>query len=338
MFFLLLLPLCSSQACPSYACAKQGDLSSGVCIGDVSGLFLVSSCTDLRESYCPPIFTLLNTTCTTPPIITNFAYPGEKCKQASDCKFGHCVNNFCFGQEYLSSCQVHGECNPGLRCDPGLLRCLNLFGPSDQGCASDYDCQPGMGCDLGFCRPYYSVADYNFVENCTDSTSDICRSGQCAYGMCIPGLHSQGTLPVQCGQNSDCRSVDLEDEGMVFYSSCACGYNEKGYAYCYLFMGDRPNVEFIRVRNEWLKANVSWNCNTVRRWEGNCMISHYKTAFAYRYLYYMYNAQQYPLLAGAQDCVTQIVFPSYYQSAQEVSGNGRYHAVLFLSLILNLLL
>lgn len=308
----------ASLNCPKFKCVSSGTLESGLCIGQSSGIYYISPCTDYQESYCPPEFGIQNVSCEIPPVLTHTKYPGEKCIQDTDCLYGTCTQNVCLGQSLYSNCQAYGECNPGLKCPSGNGKCVPLGSTTDT-CDSDYDCLPDLGCDDGYCKPYYSVNNGEWINNCTDGESNICKSGQCLYGYCIEGLKSQN-VPMGCGGQSDCVSFDLKDEGIEFFTNCTCGYNTKGQSYCYLFPGDDPYVEYIKIRKQWIDIGVMNKCNTIRRWSFDCMVSQYKKSFAMEYIYKEIRALYYPMIYGMDDCVGQVAYNQYYQADQSINN------------------
>ena len=307
--------------CSIYKCAKP-DASSNVCIGEDSNIYYLSPCIDILNSYCPPEFDLINVTCTTPPSKSYTAYPGEKCSQNTDCLYGFCNQGFCYGQDFGGDCSSHGECNPGYRCDPGLMKCIFLIDSTSNGCITDYDCAVDMGCDEGYCIKYYSVASKNWINNCTNSISNICESGQCLYGLCIDPLTSYQKTPIQCGSEYDCMSLNLIDNGIKVYSNCTCGFGNKGYSYCYLFPGDKEYQIMLKLRKQLIKSNIAENCNTIRRWTKECILSQGSPSFAIEFEYATYNALYYPMLHDAEDCVLQVAFSDYYQDLEKLKNYG----------------
>ena len=333
---LLLIPAISAVLdCPKFVCSDSSSVSSTQCIGEDSNIYYLSPCQDLKNSYCPPQFILQNITCTTPPSTLNTAFPGESCTFNQDCLYGTCNNNQCYGQDYGGDCTNHGECNPGLRCDPGLFKCNILMDSTSPGCVSDFDCLPNMGCDAGYCVNYYSVPNGQWVNNCTNSLSSMCESGQCLYGLCISPLRSALQLPMLCSSQFQCVSKDLKQDGIEVYTNCTCGYGTKGNSYCRLFPGDRPYQKMLEARKEWIQTNISENCNTLRRWKKECILSHGSSSFAVLYEYLTMAAMNYPLLQEAESCVIQIVYSDYYQDLEEL--NSYAEAVMVAGIIFNFL-
>lgn len=320
MLWVLMVSLTyGQQTCYKYKCAESGQLSSGVCLSRSNGNVYLAECTDYTNSYCPTSFTATtNSSCTTPPPSVAFAYPGEVCTQASDCKYGSCVNNFCFGQEMLSDCDVHGECNPGFQCANGLGRCFPLLEQGDSGCETEFDCSYNMTCDNGNCVPYFSKKSDSWIFNCTNYQSDACESGQCIFGYCVNAGKTKGGYPRKCSTQTDCYSDEYENQGIKLYTNCSCGLNPDGYGYCNLFPGDSYYKEFIDIKKEWISKNLLSKCNTVRRFSRNCMTSHYTKSFAYEFEYKMYRALYYQFIYGADSCVLKLMVPDYYKDYEEV--------------------
>ena len=167
--------------------------------------------------------------------------------------------------------------------------------------------------------------------------SNICQSGQCLYGLCIPGLHSANKLPMMCENIYDCKALDYSEYGIQLYSNCTCGFGTSGNSYCFLFPGDEPYLKLIGTRIEWINTNISLSCNTARRWEKQCIMSHYTNSFATNFEYVTYNALNYPLLQDTQDCVLEVVYNSYYQDYLYMNSYANWvviKVILFTSLII----
>lgn len=321
-WLLMAKSIAAIYTCSQYQCASSGVLTSGTCIGISSNVYYLSTCSDYSLTYCPVEFTIYNISCTVPPAATGTSYPGEACSGNSDCVYNRCFQGYCAGQNYGGTCRDNSECNPGYRCDPGLKRCTTLFNSNVSGCVNDYDCQTNMGCDYNQCRPYFSVDNGDWVNNCTNSVSNICKSGQCLYGRCIAALKSSSATPMLCGGPYDCYTSDLASEGITLYTNCTCGYGSQGNSYCYLFPGDKEYSNMLSYMKEWLSMNVSQNCNTLRRWNRECVLSYASTSFALNYDYAVFTGANYPLIQDMQDCAVNLIFNSYYQDISYINSES----------------
>jgi hypothetical protein len=75
------------------------------------------------------------------------------------------------------------------------------------------------------------------VPNLQVGTANVlCESGMAMYShsqrswVCETAPYSLSAVPTECYYNSDCR---YEFRGSVEQTSCKCGYNPDGKAYCY---------------------------------------------------------------------------------------------------------
>lgn len=153
-------PVLGSLACLKYVCNEKLAINPSTCIYYGGESYYMQSCTNSPNFYCPPVFNLLNQTCTTPPDPTyQSAFPGEFCSSDSWCKFGTCQDYSCVAQEFGAGCSSNGECNPGLRCSN--QKCVKQLQIGEQGCINDYDCVNNAGCDINVCMGYYSVQNGN---------------------------------------------------------------------------------------------------------------------------------------------------------------------------------
>jgi hypothetical protein len=215
-----------AQSCFIYRCNTKLVLDQGQCAYFEGNSFLLETCDE--GYYCPASASLeTNFTCTPLPSDTyNSSWPGESCNNDGDCAFGTCLSHVCFGQQELSFCTQHDDCNVGLRCYQN--RCEAQLEIGDAGCETDYDCVNNAGCTSSVCVEYFSLKERAFI-NCNGTEpqyTHFCESGNCYGTVCLAPLEHDNSQPQQCYSDSDCVSSTYnEKEGLTYYSSCDCGYN-----------------------------------------------------------------------------------------------------------------
>ncbi|CAG9328818.1 unnamed protein product [Blepharisma stoltei] len=310
-----------SLNCQKYICGGTKPMNPNTCIYYGGEAYYLQECTNSPNLYCPAVFNLLNQTCTVPPSPTSqTAYPGEYCEDDSWCLYGTCKGGLCYGQEYGSNCQSHGECNKGLRCSNG--KCVNQIAVNQTGCVNDYDCVNNAGCDINTCREYYSVANGDWVDMCENSQSQICGSGFCVYGLCQPAIKNSQKLPQTCYSNSDCVSHELASQGITLYTTCQCGYGRNALSYCTLFPGDDPFQDLMKIYKKWISSKDALNCNTARRWSTGCVKTMLGDNAAEEFDYYSYKVTYFPQVQKVDECALDIIFPAYSAEVSDRNSSG----------------
>lgn len=283
----LLITVGVFSICPQYTCHTGGyDLGNTCTFVDAKNNVQMQMCDENNLiPYCqvnPQIFQ--NYTCGQPPAHENPQnYPGERCREDSDCLSGSCYQNVCQGQPLGYPCVSNADCNVGTHCALGSI--CTKQDVLNAGCSSDYDCQNGLACNrtlyaMGTCLPYYSVPNGDAVGICvgvlSEGNSNLCESGSCmpvnhgtnGEGICQPSFMSIKPYPMTCLQDSDCIA---SNGATTLIGVCSCGYDMTGKSYCNAWTGDDPAVT---VRNIW-KQHVSSpgivNCQTMRRFTPTCL-------------------------------------------------------------------
>ena len=125
----------------------------------------------------------------------------------------------------------------------------------------------------------------------------MCKTSTCKststfkkVGVCTNAALSVATPPQTCTKDLDCVGSD----GVNFYAStCNCGYNPSGTAYCSPFMGDSVAVAYI---TQWVKTLglAQGVCHSVRRFSGPCLNMTGQTIATNQasYLYHLYAGVQ----------------------------------------------
>jgi len=112
-------------------------------------------------------------------------------------------------------------------------------------------------------------------------------------------------LPTNCTMDTDCQGTNGID---IFLSTCTCGYNNAGTAFCKPFIGDQPGVNFITT---WVGAmkKTDKKCNTARRTTDQCLqrVGAYDDTLVATWLY-----DNYPLIQGNDACVQAVLTSDYW--------------------------
>jgi len=215
-------------------------------------------------------------------VVNQISYPGEACSSNSQCYNSQaCTRGFCNGLAYLSTCSTHEQCAPGLRCGQNL-KCVPQIDIGISGCRDANDCVNSASCNAtysslnGICFQYASVPLGQIVTDCAYGFSYLCSTGTCqkvgtdyyaSLGVCVEAPASMSKLPTNCTMDTDCQGTNGID---IFLSTCSCGFNKLGTAFCQPFIGDQPGVNFITT---WVSAlkKTDKKCNTARRTTSQCL-------------------------------------------------------------------
>ncbi|CAG9313383.1 unnamed protein product [Blepharisma stoltei] len=315
----------SAVSCKAYTCKTSNvTIPSGSCGVVVNSNVYLKPCStvDPTTSYCN--YTNFNFTCTATPTSSSLQnYPGEPCSTQSDCKFGTCTKSVCTGVSKGSSCVIHEQCSPGLRCSSGGV-CVDQLAIGVSGCRSYADCVNYASCNAtysssnGVCTQYHSVANGLVVTDCENGFSEMCATGYCIktgswfgqLGTCAIAPTSTKTMPVSCAQNTDCLGTDGTN---MMLSSCQCGYNSGAKSYCSAFIGDTPGQNLLSMWLKALKASASI-CNTVRRDADPCLsLIGYLDYITAADFYWNYYSQ----VQGNDLCVQNILTKAYWAYATD---------------------
>lgn len=259
-----------------------------------------------ETSYCIP----------TVEMPTALSYPGEPCKKTLDCKYGHCKYGYCQGKEEKKSCSLDAECSPGLYCKTGT--CTQLLSVGQSPCITDFDCVNSAGCLSGTCVSYFSLQNGATISQCSGQVSYFCQSGTCWQNQCIEALISSNPIPTPCQDYTTCTS-NITRNGMIFYSDCICGNNQYGTRYCSLFAGDDYYFLFLSSMGNWLSSEVSGLCNTVRRFDSNCIKQFWDKPNYQELMLYYFKTNYYPQIQENDDCVRDIYTSFYWNLIEDIT-------------------
>ena len=124
--------------------------------------------------------------------------------------------------------------------------------------------------------PYFSVGLGEVVSNCDTNyeISDLCNSGWCikagylvTHGTCVDAPISNRVSPAICTADSDCTGSSTD---AVYEGTCSCGFNPSGNAYCSVFPGDPPGLDYLEAIKYFVSQGNLRKCNTARRFSESC--------------------------------------------------------------------
>lgn len=310
--------------CSLYMCKPASmNLAPDVCIHQENDIYYLQSCANRTDGKTFCYDTLIqegvdNFCQTPPPEPSGLSWPGEKCTGNSSCITNDCNNKtgLCMGAGKGETCSSNADCGAGLFCTGGECTVLQGKGKT---CTTDFDCANYLGCNrtsafFGVCTPYFSVPIGGHVSDCdADATSYLCESGTCLLqgftgsGVCIKPITSSKTQPQSCQSDADCVGTS---GNLAFQSTCNCGYNPTGTAYCQPFIGDPAGHDSIFYMARLVNMNATLQCNTARRFDYGCInslpITWGKTAISFNIQF-----QYYPELQGNDNCI-KAIYTNYY--------------------------
>mmetsp|Transcript_14658 Transcript_14658/g.21362 ORF Transcript_14658/g.21362 Transcript_14658/m.21362 type:complete len:341 (-) Transcript_14658:370-1392(-) len=307
--------------CPKYKCSSITTGGPRICVSFQTtepGTYLLDSSKCLENEYCPPNHIEAVSVCEEKVDQSPPKWPGEKCSSSLQCKHskGGCVEGKCQGSAEKESCLTSDNCNPGLFCSNGV--CVPQISIGRQGCDFDHECVNNAACITKKCLPYFSIKVNDLTPQCDDTHRSLLCEEEFCYRNSTSGLSYCGVppkskkLPTKCNSNSDCIS-EVED-GVSINSTCECGYNRDGQAYCSQQIGDPYNVDIYGILKKWYNSEAE-NCNTYRRGNWTCMKDYMSDWATYNYkkLY----SENYPRIYDAEDCVLEVYQNDFYQAEKD---------------------
>mmetsp|Transcript_9543 Transcript_9543/g.18579 ORF Transcript_9543/g.18579 Transcript_9543/m.18579 type:complete len:354 (+) Transcript_9543:79-1140(+) len=350
MLGVLLVAGVSGISCNMYSCAPTpADWNDGDCIAFVDDVYFLRPCSSSQYSYCQPISSPGNSTCSLQPASTgyNISWPGEPCSDDLSCVYGTCRNATCIGLAQGSNCTTDAACAPGLYCNS---TCTPLLGLNGVGCTRDAMCSNSQGCNMkssssGVCTDYLSISSGGGVWPCEYYRNNLCSSGICSTSnsdtaFCIDVKTPDNNYPLECSDSSDCQS-SVDNKTMAFtYSTCSCAYNALGTSYCGLFPGDKPYASYISWLGKWLKSDEIMNCNTDRRIAPRCQETYWDDSSLLSLNYYKAYVDYFVAIQGNDRCVQAIYTSNYWEISAtfEVSETDEYDdAAMWMTLGLSVL-
>lgn len=308
--------------CSKYRCKSADEhFVSNTCIFfDIANdVHILNPCD--KGYICTPV-TGTNSTCfKEPPVTEADKYPGENCKDNTDCVYGTCQNDICDSKTAGAACEDTLECNTGLYCDTTSKLCTQL--KTDGAiCSDNYECGMHSYCqiqaDRKVCAAYFTVKSKTEIESC-DTIAVECESLYCyeddsTSPICFDPVVSAKDYPTTCSQNTDCLSSYTDQ---TLKSECSCGYNENGDSYCSLFGGDEPYQKLIKASKAWLSSSDVEKCNSARRRSIICMQDKMSEDDFWNLKYYYLYVTQYAKTIKNDKCVKEIYTPRFYEAEEK---------------------
>jgi hypothetical protein len=248
--------------------------------------------------------------------LSKTSWPGEPCSEGKLCLYGECRAGICDGASNANICSDSSICNPGLHCVEGT--CVPMIAVGSGNCTDEYDCIDSM-CHDSICVDYLSLpTGANITATaCSGKNSTLhCESGTCNFSktsdsyQCIEAFQSYYADPHICKSDADC--TGLNTQVMMSQSSCTCGYNPAGNAYCDPFMGDLSGRYYRYYWTDFVGAGGIRNCNTLRRYDLDCWISSKGNSYYEDWMNAFYNFHYYPLVQDNDECVKAMFTSDFY--------------------------
>ncbi|CAG9326014.1 unnamed protein product [Blepharisma stoltei] len=282
-----------------------------------------------QETYVPPVN----------------SYPGEWCKTDDDCAPGlslTCQNGICVGVSNGEYCSWSEQCNPGLRCTNNT--CIPQLQIGESGCTWDYDCVNNAACNIisysnpsqNTCYGFHSFKVHDEVGECYSGFHTLCQYYYCAQNSdgksyCTDLFYTLQGPGSQCDVNGRGCYSNKDSFFTPPYSiegECDCGLNSEGNSYCEVLPGDAPNQQWLNIFNEWVNSPELLNCNTVKRFDSNCVQTYWSSKQYNAFVYYNLQSSLYNRLVGIEDCVLN-AFAENYVQARNAFNNSNVEAVAF---------
>lgn len=162
------------------------------------------------------------------------SYPGEYCRNSSECYSTQCVNSTCVGLSKDSACVSDADCAAGLYCLSATCQPALKEG---EACDATHRCMSNLVCDSGSCvligsRKVGTIA----------SMPGACETMYVFNGKCAAGP----TLKTSVGLTNspeDGQCVYAFSEGKTITKEPTCGMTSKGKTFC------NPGIGDVKIAN-----------------------------------------------------------------------------------------
>ena len=346
ILFLAVFILHISATCPKYECKSTMVFpSDSICLymDNLLNTFYANPC---KGDYACQSLSSSSSECVyQSPYKPATQVAGTKCMFDEDCVTNNiCYKGKCKGYDLNSPCSSHLDCGIGLYCSNNV--CIKQIKIGHTGCTSDDDCVNSAGCriyslknlDLNLCVKYFSLPDNTALLSCSD-TGDVnylCQSGFCMNignsSICYTSPKLAKKSPALCTSNDDCISTPTGELGLLFYSTCGCGYNPEGNMVCSLLYNDPFYNSYDSMVREWFDSDDMEKCNTLGRFGHGCMETYWSRDKLKEFTYKEIRALSYQQVeGGVPDCVLETIYPNYTKSS---SSNSVLMVLEIFSLIL----
>jgi len=280
-----------------------------------------------------------NYTCKVPTPLAVNSLPGEWCKTLSDCLYSTaCEDGICIGTPKGEPCTYNGQCEPGTFCSSNNV-CTAQIEIGKKGCLYDFQCVNNGACNItsqanpsmNTCYKFRSFSVHDPVGHCNTGFSTLCPYIYCAEKetnmfYCTDLLSTANGTGTQCDMNSrgDCDSNEdsFFSPAYSVEGDCTCGLNSQGTSYCSALPGDIPYKKYTAQLSKWVTSEAIFLCNTLNRFDDNCIKTHWDKNNYNNYVYYEMQMKGYQWYINAQDCVMETFGKNYLQAQSAATGGG----------------
>jgi hypothetical protein len=318
--------------CPSFQFKEDKSVTNCVYPSSDATINYVQPCAD---GYVCTFKSSNSYTCEAEP--TPVGYPGDDCSGKG--------GDFCPVRIYrpdTRQCRctgTEGECTEGQQCAIGLFcssgNCIDLLGELSA-CSSDYQCQYGNFCYIregassGVCTELFSLATGTKLAKCTDELIGF----ECQSGYCKEETDDTGKTTYQCAEiskldnpddaceyDTDCVGHTVDSKTQV-HSTCSCGYNNNGNAYCELLPGDDSYAAYRDLTMKWVNIYRGSRCYTERRYSIDCLKIYEDYQLYYEVMYYYYKTKYWSKIKNVETEVQKVLTPDYWTAEEEYTQLG----------------
>ena len=269
--------------------------------------------------------------CVSSDWLPGLKYPGEICRQSSECGSGQCSSNGkCAGLSQGQPCSVHGDCDVGLVCLGGVSRFCTAQVSERGHCESDEECVNSCLCYNRQCTKYLTVPTGSTIGY--SSSSLLCTTGYASRGVCSEAPKNSKAADDPCYSYRDCKTVF--PDGKTDLTNCLCGLNDKGFAYCQAVAGDDEFQPFAQGLSAI--ASVNNKCHFDTAFSARCPELSADSQFhSFINSYYIYIYRH--MLIGAPSCAAGIMpfINSYgdYSLISDSSGNSSDKTIIIVVVV-----
>ena len=271
IFILILGFVCysSAQDCNRYIC--NNDLREDLCmVKEVTGsniTYQLKECSegrvcDLREDDSEA---RCNNWYTTP-----LKYPGEYCRNNSECFSGECHANhsICVGRSESLNCESDDICNPGFYCDANTRKCTSVK-KINESCSQNEKCASYLICNKEKCIVHASLDENAIADHPHACKSYFVSNGICKNGSKLKrGENDPKFGPIPCPETVGRCTYVLD--GSENAEPCICGITNNTAKYCPPGRGDLilddvfPLLIFDSILNT-SEIRVQWKIDAMSR-------------------------------------------------------------------------
>jgi hypothetical protein len=166
---------------------------------------------------------------------TPIKFPGEYCRNHTECFSGVCLNSTCVGKNESGDCENDTICNPGLYCDVEAKKCKKVR-KINEACNEKMKCASYLVCDKAKCIVHASLDIDQEADHPSACKSYYVSKGKCKKGPTLKRAEGDPEFgPIACPKIRECTyTFDGKEE----FEPCICGITENGTKFCPPGRGD----------------------------------------------------------------------------------------------------